>query len=109
MEVEHPRLCSGRRPARILPPHVRSCLEHIGLWRSLALALQVVLEERELYLLAEELAGLCIERDVAEMIAIAARPAAMDPWALDNRIGRARVPLLDGTIGAPWTAQILRV
>src|ERR1700756_209819 len=93
-----------RRPAGILPPRVRSCLEHVGLRRRFALALQVVLKERELYLFAEKVAGLCVERDVAERGAVAARPPTMHPWAFNNRVRRARIRLLDGAIGAPRPA-----
>jgi len=56
-------------------------------------ALQVVLEERELDLLSIELSRLCPEADVAECVAVPARPTAVDP-----RTHHERVPLVVRTL-----------
>ncbi len=79
-----------------LAPLVRAGLEDPRLRvLGLALALQVVLEERELDLLAVELGGLGVEGDVAERVAVAAAPAAVDPRAHHQEVVRGRVVRLD--------------
>ena len=67
LEVERLRLGRLRRPGVVLAPLVGAGLEDPGLGvLVLALALEVVLEERQLDVLAVELGRLGVEADVAE-------------------------------------------
>ena len=75
----------------------------------LALALQMELEERELDLLAIELGGLGVERDVAQRRAVAAAPAAVDPGTHHDRVRRAGARLLDAAIRLQRAEQVLGV
>ena len=53
VEVEHARFGLRRRPRIVLAPHIRAGFEYVGFRHLRALVLQVVLEERELNILAE--------------------------------------------------------
>src|SRR5262249_13552854 len=86
-ERERPGLGALGRPRIEPPPAVRAGLEHPRLGvLVVALALEVVLEEREEDLLAVELAGLRGERHVAELVAVAAVPPAVHPRPHHQRV-----------------------
>src|SRR5262249_6255241 len=55
-----------------------------------SLPLKMVLKERQLDLLAEELTGFGMEAHVAEPVAVAAGPAAVDPGAHDETVAASR-------------------
>ena len=80
-------------------PLVDAGEEHEGFGEVCGLVFQVMHEEGKLYLLAEELAGLDGEVEVAEPVAFEPRPAAVRPRPHDELVDRARVVALHGEIG----------
>src|SRR5207248_9556806 len=98
-EVERQRPQVLRRPSVEPPPLIYAGEEHEGFGEFRGLVFEVAHEEGELYLLAEELAGLDGEVQVAEPVAFEARPAAVRPRPHDELVDRARVVALHGEIG----------
>ncbi len=109
VEVERTRHGLRGWPRIILAPDICAGLEDISLGHRLSLVLQVVLEEGKLDVLAEILGGLGVECYVTEMIAIAARPASVHPWAFDNCIHRSRILLLNRLVGAHRSHKVFGI
>ena len=98
LEVERLRLRFLGRPLVVLVPFVAAGLEHVG-FRQLRIAfpLQVIKKEWKLDIVAIELGRLGVERDRPETVAVAARPAAVNPRTHHNHVVRARALLLRRT------------
>ncbi len=52
---------------------------------------------------------MALKRHVAQLVAVAARPAAVDPRAHDQRVGDAGALLFDGAVGLQRAEQVLGV
>ena len=104
-------LCRGGPgwPALLATPYIGACLKDHGFGLRFALALEVVLEKRELDGTAKILRRIGIERDIAQMVSVAASPAAMHPGPLDQRRRRFGIVLADGIERLVRPAQILGV
>src|ERR1019366_6900914 len=110
IQVEHLCLDTFGRPSVILPPHVGSGFEDIGFGKlRVTVALQIGLEERELNLLAKVLAGVRREIHKSQAPAFVARPSAMHPRALDQRVEDSGIVLIDGVKGAQWSGEVFGV
>ena len=104
VEIERAHRAVLRRPGVETAPLVASRLEHDRLGnaairggsQSVALALQILHEERELDVLLEILGCVGLEVQIAQRIAGIARPAAVPPWAHHQRIRGGRAILLRG-------------
>ena len=102
--------CGGLgRPRIVAAPHIGSGLKDDGLGQRLAFALQIMLEEGELNVGAEVVGGFGIELHIAQMAAIAARPAAVHPWAFNERGRRIGIEFADGVEGAVRALEVFGI
>ena len=100
----------GGRPAVELAPLIHPGLKHVGLGKaSVAAALQVIKEERQLDVFAVVDAGLRAEVDVAEPVAIAAREAAVIPRTHHQHVDGGRAVLLHEVVLAQQALRIFGV
>ena len=100
----------SRGPGVVGLPLVRAGLEDPGLGEAgRSLALQVILEERELDVFAIELGRLGVERHGAQRCAVAARPAAVAPGPHHQHVGRPGAGRLDVLVGLERAEEVLGV
>ena len=109
MKVKRLRRGGLGRPCVEVMPDIRARLEDHCARLRLSFAFQIVLEEWKLHVRAEVLAGLGVELHIAQVGAVAARPAAMHPGAFHQRGGRLRIEFPDRVIGPERAAEILGV
>ena len=99
-----------RRPGVVLPPDVRSRLEHPRLRvRQRNVAFQMVLEKWQLDLLAIEFGRRGVELGVPERFAVSLGPAAMQPRSHDEHILRPRAAGFNVLINFQRAKQVLGI
>src|SRR5262249_21941175 len=102
--------CSLWRPSIVAPPDIRARLENISLGKlQLALLLEVVVEERELDLLAKELACLGGKAHVAKAVAVRSLPATVVPWPHHENVVGAWARFLHGPVDVERAKEVLGI
>src|SRR4029077_7485671 len=97
VEIENFLFGRLRWPGIILAPDICAGFEDVGLGQfSVGVSFQVLLEKRKNDVLAVVITGVRDKTDAAEMIAVEAPPAAMNPGSDDEGVENFGVVAIDG-------------
>ena len=93
----------------VTSPDIGAGFKSDGFGLGCALPLEIVLEKGELDVGTKVVRSFGIEDYIAKMAAVAAGPAAVNPWSLDKCSGRFRVVLVNRVEGLVGAVEIFSV